>query len=55
MQFLAARRDCGPRLSLVRHPHQFFGDFDGWQWVLMIARHEERHLLQIEETVAKPR
>lgn len=55
MQLLAAMRDCGPRLSLVRHPHQFFGDFDGWQWVLMIARHEERHLLQIEETVAELR
>lgn len=52
MQLLAAARACGPQLSLVRHPHEFFGDFDGWQWLLLVARHEERHLLQMQETVA---
>lgn len=51
-QLLAASYECGPRLSLVRHPHPYFGDFDGWQWVLMIARHEQRHLLQLHEVVA---
>ncbi len=52
VQLLAAAYDCGPRLSLVRHEHLYFGDFDGWQWLLMVARHEERHLLQLQETVA---
>lgn len=52
VQLLAAANDCGPRLSLVRHDHVYFGSFDGWQWVLMVARHEERHLLQLLETVA---
>lgn len=45
-------RLSGPRLSLLRHDHVYFGSFDGWQWVLMIARHEERHLLQLKETLA---
>lgn len=52
VQLLAAAYDCGPRLSLVRHDHVYFGSFDGWQWVLMVARHEERHLLQLQELVA---
>lgn len=52
MQLLTAARECGPRLSLVREPHLYFGDFDGWQWLLMVAKHEERHLLQMQETVA---
>lgn len=52
VQLLAAAYDCGPRLSLVRHDHLYFGSFDGWQWMLMVARHEERHLLQLQETVA---
>lgn len=51
-QFLAAMRNAGPRLSLIRHPHPIFGPYDGWQWSLMIARHEERHLLQLHEVVA---
>lgn len=52
VQLLDAAYDAGPRLSLVRHDHPAFGPFDGWQWVLMIARHEQRHLLQLHETVA---
>lgn len=52
-QLLAAIRQAGPRLSLMRHDHPFFGSFDGWQWTLMIARHEERHLLQLREVVAQ--
>lgn len=53
VQLLAAARECGPRLSLVQHDHVYFGGFDGWQWLLMCARHEERHLLQLQETVAE--
>lgn len=52
VQLLAAARECGPRLSLLRHNHEFFGALDGWQWLLLVARHEERHLLQMQETVA---
>lgn len=51
-QLFAAIRQSGPRLSLISHRHPFFGPFDGWQWTLMIARHEERHLLQLHEVVA---
>ena len=51
-QLFGAIRQSGPRLSLIRHSHPFFGPFDGWQWTLMIARHEERHLLQLHEVVA---
>lgn len=53
VQLLDAAYDSGPRLSLVIHDHPFFGRFDGWQWVLMIARHEQRHLLQMREVVAR--
>ncbi len=52
VQLVAAMRHAGPRLSLIRHPHPIFGPYDGWQWSLMIARHEERHLLQLHEVVA---
>ena len=48
-QLLAAAYAAGPRLALIEHPHPYFGRFDGFQWVLMVARHEERHLLQLHE------
>jgi hypothetical protein len=51
-QFFTAMQNAGPRLSLMRFPHPIFGPFDGWQWSLMIARHEERHLAQLHEVVA---
>lgn len=51
-QLTDAIRRSGPRLSLLRYDHVFFGPFDGWQWTLMVARHEERHLLQLHEVVA---
>lgn len=51
-QLFGAIRAAGPRLSLMRHPHPYFGPFDGWQWTLMVARHEERHMLQLHEVVA---
>lgn len=52
VQVVAAMRNAGPRLSLMRFDHPIFGPFDGWQWALMIARHEERHLLQWHEVLA---
>lgn len=51
-QLLEAIRKAGPRLSLIRHDHPYFGPYDGWMWTLMVARHEERHLLQLQEVVA---
>lgn len=54
VQLIDAMRASGPRLSLMKHDHPFFGPYDGWQWALMIARHEERHLLQLHEVVAAP-
>jgi hypothetical protein len=52
VQLLQAAHTAGPRLSLIRYDHPLFGSFDGWQWVLMIARHEQRHMLQMREVVA---
>ena len=51
-QLIGAIREAGPRLSLLRYDHMFFGPFDGWQWTLMVARHEERHMLQLAEILA---
>lgn len=51
-QLLAIARAAGPRLSLLHFDHMYFGPFDGWQWFLFVARHEERHLLQLAEVVA---
>ena len=51
-QVLAILRAAGPRLSLHRYDHVYFGPHDGWQWGLMVARHEERHTLQLAEIVA---
>ena len=51
-QLLDIMRLSGPRLAILRYDHLVFGPFDGFQWALMIARHEERHILQLEETLA---
>lgn len=32
--------------------HPVLGRLDGYQWLLIVARHCERHLLQIEEVIA---
>ncbi|HET8769624.1 MAG TPA: DinB family protein [Gemmatimonadaceae bacterium] len=52
-QLTAAIRKAGPRLSLMRYEHMFFGMLDGWQWALFPARHEERHLLQLREVIRR--
>jgi hypothetical protein len=51
-QLLRAAYAAGPRLASVRHAHPVFGPFDGFEWVLMVARHEQRHLLQLREVIA---
>jgi hypothetical protein len=53
-QLLGAMHNAGPRLSLMRHDHLLFGPFDGWQWVLSVAKHEERHVDQLREVSSSP-
>lgn len=52
-QLTDAIRKAGPRLSLMRYEHMYFGPLDGWQWALFVGRHEERHLLQLREVIAQ--
>lgn len=52
-QLTDAVRKSGPRLSLLRYDHPFLGPLDGWQWTLFVARHEERHLLQVREVAGQ--
>ena len=52
VQLLDAMREAGPRLSLIMSDHPFFGPFNGWQWALSVARHEERHIGQLREVAA---
>lgn len=35
-------------------PHPFLGPFDGYQWMLFLSAHAERHLRQIEENQEYP-
>ena len=35
-------------------PHPILGLFDGYQWLLFLATHCERHVRQIEEVMAHP-
>ena len=34
-------------------PHPFAGMIDGYQWVLFLAAHTDRHAAQIEETLGR--
>ena len=36
-------------------PHPAFGTLDGYQWILLISAHSERHTKQIEEVKADPK
>jgi uncharacterized damage-inducible protein DinB len=35
-------------------PHPLFGDIDAYQWILLIAGHAERHILQMREVMDSP-
>jgi hypothetical protein len=35
-------------------PHPLLGPLDGYQWILLISAHSERHTKQIEEVKADP-
>lgn len=45
-----------PAVEPRRHamPHPFLGMLDGYQWLLFLAEHLERHLAQVEELKAHP-
>jgi len=37
------------RTTEVKHPHPLFGDVSAYEMVIIMAKHAERHALQIEE------
>jgi hypothetical protein len=39
----------GDPIRTRQFPHFFFGPLDGFQWLIFIAAHSERHRLQLEE------
>jgi hypothetical protein len=39
-------------LRSVSHPHIIFGPLDGYQWLLFLAAHSDRHLKQLLELVS---
>lgn len=43
----------GLDLSKAQFPHPYFGPLDGYQWLLLVAQHEIRHLNQMKEDVQK--
>lgn len=46
LSFVATTRDTLRSQTL---PHPIFGPLDGYQWVITLAAHVRRHLLQIDE------
>lgn len=40
-------------LSFVQFPHPAIGPLDGYQWLMLIGLHEQRHIGQIEELKRK--
>jgi hypothetical protein len=43
----------GRDLSTLSAPHPVFGALNGYQWILVIGQHEERHLTQLRETLSE--
>jgi DinB superfamily len=50
---LAYVRETSEPLRDRYGPHPFAGVIDGYQWVLFLAAHTERHAAQIEETLSQ--
>ena len=44
-------RDTEDPLRLHTFPHPAYGPLDGYQWLLMLAHHSDRHVRQIERAV----
>jgi hypothetical protein len=42
------------RTRFFRHPAPAVGEIDGYQWLLLIAAHRDRHCWQSEEVMASP-
>ena len=47
----AIHKASGWDLGSVSYPHPFFGLMTGYQWIVLIGKHEERHLKQMKEAV----
>ncbi len=43
----------GRDLTVVSYPHPIFGPLNGYEWIVMIGQHEERHLTQLRETLSE--
>ncbi len=41
-------------LRLHTFPHPAYGPIDGYQWLLMLAHHSDRHVRQIERALGSP-
>ena len=44
-------RDTEDPLRMHTFPHPAYGPLDGYQWLLMLAHHSDRHVRQIERAV----
>jgi hypothetical protein len=44
----------GKDLTQVSAPHPFFGPLSGYEWLLFLGKHEERHLGQLRRELASP-
>ncbi len=43
----------GRDLTTLSAPHPVFGALNGYQWILVVGQHEERHLSQLRETLSE--
>jgi len=48
----ALERASGTALGAAHFPHPLFGPLDGYQWALLAAQHQLRHLVQIRTILA---
>ena len=57
-RFLTGRANstCEPCRGLYVHfaPLGPLGDLDGYQWLLLLASHTDRHVAQMQEVKAQP-
>ncbi|MBY0491097.1 MAG: DinB family protein [Gemmatimonadaceae bacterium] len=42
----------GRALNTKTYPHPFLGELNGYQWALLVAQHQRRHLVQIDAIAA---
>lgn len=41
----------GKDISVLKFPHPFFGELNGYEWVRFLGIHEARHLEQLKDTL----